>query len=241
MKPRSIYLMLKGDAATVSFLKMHVKVMAISAVRNLVLEHVCCNVPRRLCGANQASKYVNLIQSPSSRKILLTRTVMHAGSHEINVGEAYSSPRVYDIAFSFRDFEAEAAFLLQAHQEFCNQRLSCFLDVGCGPARHAILLAEAGVAKCLGVDISQEMISYAKSCAINRNVQSKVHLIQGDMTSDIEYYALFGVKKGEVDLAAIMLGTFSHCLTNNAAIQTLTNISRCELFLNVSLYVNLSS
>lgn len=220
--------MFSGNESAGLLGRMRIRVMGISAVQNWVLEQVSCNIARHSCGATRASKNVNFIQSLDSKKHSLSRTVMHAGSNEIDVSGAYSFPRVYDIAFSFRDFEAEAAFLLQIHEELCSQRLSCFLDVGCGPARHAILLAHAGVPKCLGLDLSQEMIAYAESCATSRNVQSKIRLAQADMTSDIEYDALFGVKKGEVDLAAIMLGTFSHCLTNNAAIQTLTNISKCE-------------
>jgi hypothetical protein len=45
---------------------------------------------------------------------------------------SYASPEVYDIAFSFRDFEAEAAFLMQAYAQHCGGApLASFLDVGC--------------------------------------------------------------------------------------------------------------
>ena len=226
--PKSIYSAFSDNASAALLVRMRIRVMGISAVQNWVLEQVSCNTARNFCWTTRASKNVNFTKFSDPKNRSLSRTVMHAGSNEIDVRGAYSFPRVYDIAFSFRDFEAEAAFLLQIHEDLCNQRLSCFLDVGCGPARHAILLAEAGVPKCLGLDLSQEMIAYAKSCANSRNVQSKIRLVQADMTSDIEYDALFSLKKGEVDLAAIMLGTFSHCLTNTAAIQTLKNISKCE-------------
>lgn len=43
---------------------------------------------------------------------------------------SYASPEVYDIAFSFRDFEAEVAFLMEVYQTHCTGPLARFLDVG---------------------------------------------------------------------------------------------------------------
>lgn len=140
---------------------------------------------------------------------------------------SYAAPEVYDIAFSFRDFESEVAFLLAAYQTHSSGPLSRFLEVGCGPARHSILLSQATGATCIGLDLSKEMLAYAAQQAQQANLNSdKIKFIQGDMTSPGGISSLVtDDNAGLVDAAAIMLGTLSHCLTNGAALACFKNIA----------------
>lgn len=158
---------------------------------------------------------VTLPERPSQRHII----VRAANSN------VYSNPKVYDIAFSFRDFASEAAFLLKSHGIVGQGPLESFLEVGCGPARHSILLAEAGIDTCVGVDISKEMIDYAKESAQSLGLQDRVHFIVQNMADPGGFVDRLPVQ--QVDAAAIMLGTLSHCITNDDAIQTLRNVAAC--------------
>ena len=82
----------------------------------------------------------------------------------------YSHPNIYDIAFcSARDFETEAAFLLHAgcgkfepvSGADSNARVS-LLELACGPGRHAAAAAAQG-ANAFGLDLSKDMLSYARA------------------------------------------------------------------------------
>lgn len=137
---------------------------------------------------------------------------------------SYSAPETYDIAFSFRDFESEVAFLLDAHQTHTNAPLKRFLEVGCGPARHSLLLAQAAGAQCTGLDLSFEMLEYAAQRAQQAGVESKVAFVRGNMADPGGIAQL--IPGGEVDMAAVLLGTLSHCLDNQAALQCFRNLAQ---------------
>lgn len=142
-------------------------------------------------------------------------------------GHVYSNPKVYDIAFSFRDFESEASCILEAYSALNSEFPTSFLEIGCGPARHALTLAKTGILEqCVGMDISKEMVEYARSAALDMGLETKTEFIQADMT-DKDGLQRFVQHKDPFDAAAIMLGTFSHCLDNASAIQTLRNIAEC--------------
>lgn len=136
---------------------------------------------------------------------------------------SYGDPRIYDISFSFRDFESEAAFLLEVQDAFGQGPMESFLEIGCGPARHSMTLAEAGIRNCVGIDLSRDMISYASKVAEERGVSKRTCFIEADMASPKGYADAVGLQ--EFQLAAIMLGTYSHCLSNEDAIQTLKNVA----------------
>ncbi len=154
--------------------------------------------------------------------------LLSSSRHSSTVCNSYASPDVYDIAFSFRDFEAEVAFLLSAYQTHSTGPLARFLEVGCGPARHSILLSQATGATCIGLDLSKEMLTYAAQQAQQANLApEKIQFIQGDMTSPMGIAPLLAQNNssGLVDAAAIMLGTLSHCLTNGSALSCFKNVA----------------
>ena len=90
----------------------------------------------------------------------------------------YSHPRLYDAVFAFRDFDAEARFLVHAWELYGEggegEGLSSFLDVGCGTGRHgaalARLLLRASPAPAplslFALDSSPEMLSAAARAAV---------------------------------------------------------------------------
>ena len=64
-------------------------------------------------------------------------------------------------------------------------RASCILDIGCGPGRVAIDMADRGINRVLGVDISPHMISYAKMIAeTERGAPIAIELYGMDSKSD---------------------------------------------------------
>lgn len=133
-----------------------------------------------------------------------------AGSQE---GAIYARPELYDAAFSYRDFKEEAKFLRDMYKQHAQGvPLSAVLDLGCGPSRHLLGLAKAGVPTCVGVDLSSDMLAYARGLVDKAGLKdaASVTLQQGDMTN----FVVPG-KEGTFDMAMCLLGTFSH-LTENA-------------------------
>ena len=177
----------------------------------------------RLCIATQSASP----GAPLSR-LRATKATPSSSSEVLDV---YSlSPKVYDIAFSFRDFEAEAAFIVEAHAKMSSQSssLSSFLEVGCGPARHTMLLAQSGIPKrSVGMDLSPEMIEYARERAAEQGLEGRAGFVVADMTSAEGFKGSVVTGDELFDAAAIMLGTFSHCLDNESALATLKNIGEC--------------
>ena len=143
------------------------------------------------------------------------------------IQSVYSNPKVYDIAFSFRDFESEASFVVEAYNAVHGALPTSFLEVGCGPARHSMILAGTGILqRCVGIDMSKEMVQYARQCALELGLDNTTEFVEADMASAQGLQQC--IKSEEpFDVAAVMLGTFSHCLDNDAAIQTLSNIAEC--------------
>jgi SAM-dependent methyltransferase len=96
----------------------------------------------------------------------------------------YDRPQLYDDAFSYRDFQAEAKFLLGAFQRHAQTesagKLRSVLELGCGPANHAIQLAKHGV-QAWALDSNAHMLQFAaaKAAAAGADLTT----VQGDMTS----------------------------------------------------------
>lgn len=154
------------------------------------------------------------------------------------ISESYMHPEAYDIAFGYRDFESEAAFMLQVYQEYegSGNPIKKILDVGCGPGRHAILLSQATGCKSLCLDNSPSMLQHVADRAKEAGVIEKIDLVEIDMNSEKGYCtsqplsalgspSLEPINFKSVDMAMIMLGTISHCVDNSSAIQCLKNIA----------------
>eukprot|EP00877_Chromochloris_zofingiensis_P000935 jgi/Chrzof1/10842/Cz05g14060.t1 len=132
----------------------------------------------------------------------------------------YDTPQLYDEAFSFRHIDMEVEFLRDAYKLHCMpSTLHTVLELGCGPARHSLQLATAGV-KVWALDNNTTMLDYAKSKAAAASIQC-MQVVQADMSS-------FDIKdlQGSLDMAICLLGTFSHMLDNHQAASCFNSVGR---------------
>lgn len=67
-------------------------------------------------------------------------------------------------------------------QRHCKGAMSHFLEVACGPARHAAIIAQAAGAAATALDISPSMLRYAEEQAEAAGVAGRMRFVQADMT-----------------------------------------------------------
>ena len=78
----------------------------------------------------------------------------------------------------------QAAHLLAMHQRHCKGAVQHFLEVACGPARHATVIAKATAgAAATGVDLSPAMLAFARQQAEAAGVADRMSWVEADMTS----------------------------------------------------------
>lgn len=136
----------------------------------------------------------------------------------------YSHPQLYDAAFAFRDFDAEAQFLVDAWEAFgkegSKEPLSSFLDIGCGPGKHGAALARlllsdgggSGPLSLFALDSSAEMLAAAAAAASEAGCPLE-RAIRTDMTAAGGSFNIEGFTiDGRVQLALCALGTLAHAL-----------------------------
>jgi SAM-dependent methyltransferase len=132
--------------------------------------------------------------------------------------EFYANARAYDIAFGDRDFREECDFLEHCLSNFglpeAHNRQS-FLELACGPARHAREFARRGW-RAVGLDLSEDMLDYASEGAEADGVH--IETVQGDMTN----FAL----NQPVALAANLMESLSHLVTNEQVVAHLRAVSK---------------
>lgn len=77
------------------------------------------------------------------------------------------------------------------------------LDVGSGPGHYAVLLAQMGAARCLGIDFADTMIDVAKRNAERGGVADKCEFVYGDvLTVPIDEKFNFSILTGLLDYIA---------------------------------------
>lgn len=110
----------------------------------------------------------------------------------------------------------QVSFLLAAYKKYgAAKKPATALELGCGPARHAIGLAKKGLA-VTALDANEGMLAYAAGAA--KAAGAPLTTVLGDMrTFD------FGGK--QFDLIVCLLGTFSHMQENRDALATLQRIA----------------
>lgn len=129
----------------------------------------------------------------------------------------YSMPALYDLAFGYRDYEEEVAFLLVAHEKTSKVAVQTVLELAAGPARHsltALRISDATIKKVTAIDLSPDMIAYAQEIAAME--------LPIDQQSDFEYRCadMRSFTMGnKVDTAWILLGSLQHLTTNDDVIQ----------------------
>ena len=108
----------------------------------------------------------------------------------------YQLPEVYEIAFSFRDIPREVDVLEEAARRFAEIPVKTFLEIGCGNSPHMEELTGRGY-DFIGIDISDEMLTYSKEKARKRGVYAQ--FLKANMVD-------FQIDK-TVDFAFVMLGS----------------------------------
>ena len=135
-------------------------------------------------------------------------------------------PALYDLAFSFRDFEHEVDFLLETHASHSGFPACRILDVGAGPARHGIaalqkLSASSSSVTC--IDASPDMAGYAQQLAIDeldQDQRENFHYVVDDFrTFQLDNVELF-------DSAWILLGSLQHLTKNSEVVQCFSCIHK---------------
>ncbi len=134
--------------------------------------------------------------------------------------EFYKYARAYDIAFAGRDYNEECNFI-----EWCfsnhstinikNNDEKVFLELGCGPAGHAIEFAKRNW-KTFALDLSPEMLLYAEEKAQKENV--KIETICSDM---VEYKT-----DAKADVIGLFTESITHILTNEDLLRHFKNVAK---------------
>lgn len=91
----------------------------------------------------------------------------------------YQRAVYYDIVFS-RDVTCEIDFVAAVYRQLVGREPAALLDLACGPGYHARAFAARG-GRAVGLDLREEMLALAASCAAAEGVQ--VEWIAADMRS----------------------------------------------------------
>ncbi len=122
----------------------------------------------------------------------------------------YRKPRLYDVAFGFRDIPAECDGILSLAKRNGIATPKRVLELACGPAHHLREFSRRGL-ECEGIDINPEMLAYAR--ALCRHEKLAVKLRHADMRS-------FSVSK-RFDIVLCIFDSFAQNTTEQDAIATL--------------------
>lgn len=128
--------------------------------------------------------------------------------------EFYANARAYDIAFGDRDFEAEADFIEWCWRAHGATPERSFLELACGPGRHAIAFARRGW-RAAGLDLSADMLDYA--AAVAAQAGALVAWAPGDMR-DFRLSA-------PVAVVACLMESLSHLVTNDDVVAHLRSVA----------------
>jgi ribosomal protein S18 acetylase RimI-like enzyme/SAM-dependent methyltransferase len=143
---------------------------------------------------------------PGDDLIIFTKSLQpEPGAHEPDPNDIYDDfEGVYELAFSYRDFEFEREFLrdcARTHGRGDPQRV---LEWACGPGRHLQCFAALPKVECIGVDRSPAMVDLIRRRIGN---SAAVRIERGDMREH--------VVSPPVELAYTLLSSI-HALGNKA-------------------------
>lgn len=134
--------------------------------------------------------------------------------------EFYRNAKAYDVAFLDRDFEVECDFI-----EWClknigklkkvNQKDKRFLELACGPARHAREFSKRGW-QSYALDISDEMVEYAVHESQKEGLE--INGLVGDMLN----FKL----DNKVSLAATLMESIAHITTNEDMVAHFKSVAK---------------
>jgi SAM-dependent methyltransferase len=126
----------------------------------------------------------------------------------------YAEPRLYDLAFSYRDVAAECDFLQALGPRLAGRLSASVVELAAGPSSHAIELSRRGL-RAVALDREPAMVAYARDKAAAAGIA--IDCRAGDMTG----FAL----DEPVDLALLLLGSAGCLLTNDAAVACFRSVA----------------
>ena len=134
----------------------------------------------------------------------------------------YSDPRVYELAFGFRDFDAEIAFVRAACERLGTGRLDAFLELGAGPAWHSVACGQnIPGARAVAVDNSPPCWRARASARLR---EPRIHRRRrrgrhGPL--DVDALRAAADAPDGFDAACILLGTAAHLVDTDDAVACL--------------------
>ncbi|MBF2053311.1 MAG: class I SAM-dependent methyltransferase [Candidatus Sericytochromatia bacterium] len=127
----------------------------------------------------------------------------------------YAQAALYDLAFSYRNIEAETQFLLDCYQRVTGRQPQRVLELAAGPARHALECSRRGF-QSAALDISPEMMAYAHQLA------TEADLALETLVADMRDFSL----PQPADLAFTLLDSTAYLLTAQDFMQHLQAVAR---------------
>src|SRR4051812_6493602 len=133
----------------------------------------------------------------------------------VNHDELYKHAHIYDVAFSYRDFDRELDFLCEAARKWGGREPRSFLEVAAGPGVHALLAAKRGMTT-FALDLAPAMMELCAKKA--RDAGVTLSTMVADMTRfDVET---------PVDLAFNPLTSISYLRTIDAVADHMRSTAR---------------
>lgn len=127
----------------------------------------------------------------------------------------YAQAALYDLAFSYRNIEAETQFLLDCYQRATGNQARRVLELAAGPARHALDCSRRGL-QATALDLSPEMMAYAGQLATDADLSLQT------LVADMRDFSL----PQPVDLAFTLLDSTAYLLTAQDFMQHLQAVAR---------------
>lgn len=94
------------------------------------------------------------------------------------MSNVYDYPQYYEIAFSFRDIEAEVDVLEDCIRRFSKVPVKRVLELGCGNCPHTLALCGRGYSY-IGIDLNPQMLEFSRRKT--QPIRDKVQLMRADM------------------------------------------------------------
>jgi ribosomal protein S18 acetylase RimI-like enzyme/ubiquinone/menaquinone biosynthesis C-methylase UbiE len=149
----------------------------------------------RAC-AYEESAVLREFYRPGDDLIIFTKALTRTAAPTVELGDSEDFEAVYEIAFSYRDFEFERDFLRACARTHGRGEPQRVLEWACGPSRHLHSFATLAGVECVGVDLSAAMVDLARR---RLRGSSAVQVERGDMREH--------VVSPPVDLAMTMLSS----------------------------------
>lgn len=128
--------------------------------------------------------------------------------------KVYSKPLYYEIAFDFVDIKKQVKLFESFIAKYSRIPVKRFLDIGCGPSKQLIELAEQDY-QSIGLDLSAQMLKYLKRAANAKGL---------DIETVKANFVDFKLSK-KVDFACMLMGTISYIDSNESFIKHLNSVS----------------